>query len=268
MKVLLVNGSPHKEGCTYTALCEVADTLNHENIETEIFWIGNRPIGGCIACLKCREKGACVFDDVVNHFREKAYGADGFVFGSPVHYGAASGNMTAFMDRLFYSELGGNGNKAFYMEPAAAVISARRAGTTATFDQLNKYFTIQETPVVSSRYWNMVHGKTTCQRVGTKVCKKCKLQKTVKKTDHKWETITSKVPVVTDVLFESWCGDEFTPDATIKLSDYIPAQQLARVRVTADYDILGLPEGTEDTEEAFIIHQRGGNFILSPSDCL
>lgn len=158
MKVLLVNGSPHKEGCTYTALCEVAKTLNKEGIETEIFWIGNKPLGGCIACLKCREKDVCVFDDAVNRCREKAYEADGFVFGSPVHYGAASGNMTAFMDRLFYSELGGNGNKAFYMKPAAAVISARRAGTTATFDQLNKYFTIQEMPVVSSRYWNMVHG--------------------------------------------------------------------------------------------------------------
>ena len=93
--------------------------------------------------------------------------------------------------------------------------------------------------------------KATCQRVGTKVCKKCKLQKTVKKTNHKWETITNKVPVVTDVLFESWWGDEFIPDATIKLSDYIPAEQLARVRVTADYDILGLPEGTEDAAETF-----------------
>lgn len=158
MKVLLVNGSPHKEGCTHTALGEVAATLDKEGIETEIFWIGNKPIGGCIACMKCREKGVCIFDDVVNRFREKACGADGFVFGSPVHYAAASGNMTAFMDRLFYSELGGNGNKAFYMKPAAAVISARRAGTTATFDQLNKYFTIQEMPIVSSRYWNMVHG--------------------------------------------------------------------------------------------------------------
>lgn len=158
MKVLLVNGSPHKEGCTYTALCEVAETLKKEKIETEIFWIGNQPVGGCIACLKCREKGVCVFDDVVNRFREKAYQADGFVFGSPVHYGAASGNMTTFMDRLFYSEFGGNGNKAFYMKPAAAVISARRAGTTATFEQLNKYFTIQEMPIVSSRYWDMVHG--------------------------------------------------------------------------------------------------------------
>lgn len=158
MKVLLVNGSPHKEGCTYTALCEVADTLKKEGIETEIFWIGNKPIGGCIACLKCGEKKKCVFDDTVNQFREKAYEADGFVFGTPVHYAAASGNMTAFMDRLFYSELRGNANKAFYMKPAAAVISARRAGTTATFDQLNKYFTIQEMPVVSSRYWNMIHG--------------------------------------------------------------------------------------------------------------
>lgn len=158
MKVLLVNGSPHKEGCTYTALCEVAQTLNNEGINTEIFWIGNKPIGGCIACLKCREKGECVFQDVVNDFRKKAYEADGFVFGSPVHYAAASGNMTAFMDRLFYSELGGNGNQAFYLKPAAAVVSARRAGTTVTFDQLNKYFTIQEMPIVSSRYWNVIHG--------------------------------------------------------------------------------------------------------------
>lgn len=158
MKVLLVNGSPHKEGCTYTALCEVAAELNKNGINTEIFWIGNKPIGGCIACLKCREKGECVFHDVVNEFREKAYEADGFVFGSPVHYAAASGNMTAFMDRLFYSELGGNGNQAFYLKPAAAVVSARRAGTTVTFDQLNKYFTIQEMPIVSSRYWNVIHG--------------------------------------------------------------------------------------------------------------
>jgi len=163
MKVLLVNGSPHQKGCTYTALCEVAQILEQEGIDTEIFWIGNRPIGGCIACLKCREIGKCVFDDVVNAFREKAYEADGFVFGSPVHYAAVSGNMTAFMDRLFYSELGGNQNKAFYMKPAAAVVSARRAGTTVTFDQLNKYFTIQEMPIVSSRYWNEIHGATAEQ---------------------------------------------------------------------------------------------------------
>ena len=158
MKVLLVNGSPHKSGCTNRALEEVAATLQKEGSETEMFWIGNKPIGGCIACKRCVQTGKCVFDDVVNTCREKAYKADGFVFGTPVHYGAASGNMTAFMDRLFYSELGGNQNKAFYLKPAAAVISARRAGTTATFDQMNKYFTIQEMPIVSSRYWNMVHG--------------------------------------------------------------------------------------------------------------
>lgn len=163
MKVLLVNGSPHKEGCTYTALCEVSDTLKQEGIETEIFWIGNKPMGSCIACKACVKSGKCVFDDAVNRFREKAYEADGFIFGSPVHYAGVSGNMTAFMDRLFYSELGGNGNRAFYMKPAAAVVSARRAGTTATFDQLNKYFTIQEMPVVSSRYWNMVHGASAEQ---------------------------------------------------------------------------------------------------------
>ena len=158
MKVLLINGSPHKNGCTYTALSEVAKVLNKEGIETEIFWIENKPIGGCIACKSCMNTGKCVFDDVVNKARLKAYEADAFIFGTPVHYASASGNMTAFMDRLFYSELCGNGNKALYMKPAAAVISARRAGTTATFDQMNKYFTIQEMPVVSSRYWNMVHG--------------------------------------------------------------------------------------------------------------
>lgn len=158
MKVLMVNGSPHKNGCTYTALCEIADTLDKEGIESEIFWIGNKPVGGCIACKKCTETSTCVFNDSVNLCKEKAYTADGFIFGSPVHYAGASGNMTAFMDRLFYSGLGGNRNKAFYMKPAAAIISARRAGTTAAFDQLNKYFTIQEMPIVSSRYWNMVHG--------------------------------------------------------------------------------------------------------------
>lgn len=160
MKVLLINGSPHKEGCTYAALTEVAETLNQQGIETEIFWIGNKPLGGCIACKACVKQGKCVFDDAVNQCREKARDADGFVFGTPVHYAAASGNMTGFMDRLFYSELCGGGNSTFYMKPAAAVISARRAGTTAAFEQINKYFTIQEMPVVSSRYWNMVHSTT------------------------------------------------------------------------------------------------------------
>lgn len=158
MKVALVNGSPHKHGCTYTALCEAAKALNDEGIETEIFWIGTKPLSGCIACKACVKLGKCVFNDTVNEFRSIAKDCDGFIFGSPVHYAGMSAAMTAFMDRLFYSDFCGNGNKTFYMKPAACVVSARRAGTTATFDQMNKYFTIQEMPVVSSRYWNMVHG--------------------------------------------------------------------------------------------------------------
>ena len=158
MKVALVNGSPHKHGCTYTALCEAAKALNDEGIETEIFWIGTKPLSGCIACKACVKIGKCVFNDTVNEFRSIAKDCDGFIFGSPVHYAGMSAAMTAVMDRLCYSDFCGNGNKTFYMKPAACVVSARRAGTTATFDQMNKYFTIQEMPVVSSRYWNMVHG--------------------------------------------------------------------------------------------------------------
>ncbi|WP_026368441.1 flavodoxin family protein [Aminiphilus circumscriptus] len=159
MKVLLVNGSPHAEGCTYTALKEVAETLNNEGIETEIFQVGTRPLAGCIACGHCRQAGRCVFDDGVNDVLDIAQGADGFVFGSPVHYAAMGGAITCFMDRLFFTDLN-SGKKAFYLKPAAAVVSARRAGTTAAFDQLNKYFMISEMPVISSRYWNMVHGST------------------------------------------------------------------------------------------------------------
>lgn len=158
MKVILVNGSPHEKGCTYTALMEVSKTLIQEGIDTEIFWLGTKPIAGCIACQSCAKTGHCVFDDKVNEFLDLASGADGFMFGSPVHYAAASGAITSFMDRVFYCDSLGKGNTTFYMKPAAAVISARRAGTTATFDQLIKYFTIKEMPVVSSRYWNMVHG--------------------------------------------------------------------------------------------------------------
>lgn len=158
MKVLLINGSPHEKGTTYHALSEVAATLNKEGIDTEIVWIGTKPIGGCIACFKCRELKECVFDGGVNEVRRKAYESDGFIFGTPVHYASASGNMTAFMDRLFYSELCGNNNAAFRLKPAAAVVCARRGGNTATFDQMNKYFTILEMPIVSSCYWNMVHG--------------------------------------------------------------------------------------------------------------
>jgi multimeric flavodoxin WrbA len=157
MKVLLVNGSPNKNGCTNTALEEVAGTLNSEDVEAEIYWIGNKPISGCIACSKCAEKGKCVIDDVVNDFVDRAEGADGFVFGSPVHYAAAGGAITSFMDRVFFSAAM-SGRRYFYLKPAACVASARRAGTTATFDQLMKYLTISEMPVISSRYWNMVHG--------------------------------------------------------------------------------------------------------------
>ncbi|WP_292370207.1 flavodoxin family protein [Methanoregula sp. UBA64] len=157
MKVLLVNGSPHKKGCTWTALTEVAKTLNEEGIETEIFWIGIKPLAGCTACKSCAKTGRCMFDDTVNEFLDVAKGADGFVFGSPVHYAAASGALTSFMDRAFYTDMQA-GRQTFYLKPAAAVVSARRAGTTATFDQINKYFTISEMPVISSRYWNMVHG--------------------------------------------------------------------------------------------------------------
>lgn len=158
MKVILINGSPHEKGCTYTALMEVSKTLLEEGIETEFFWIGTKPIAGCIACRSCAKTGHCVFDDKVNEFLNIAKGADGFIFGTPVHYAGASGAITSFMDRVFYCDSLGKGNTTFYMKPAAAVISARRAGTTSTFDQLIKYFTIKEMPVVSSRYWNMVHG--------------------------------------------------------------------------------------------------------------
>lgn len=159
MKVLLVNGSPHKKGCTFTALTEVAETLNKEDIDTEIFWVGTKPLVGCMACMKCMGVGKCSFDDRVNEFLDIAPDAEGFIFGSPVHYAAASGAITSFMDRSFYSDMMG-GKQSFYLKPAAAVVSARRAGTTATFDQINKYFTISQMPIISSRYWNMVHGAT------------------------------------------------------------------------------------------------------------
>lgn len=159
MKVLLTNGSPHKEGCTYTALSEVAAALNKQGIDTDIFWIGNKALSGCIACKKCVEKNQCVFDDKVNGFLNIAEDYDGFVFGTPVHWGGASGSITSFMDRVFYADLCGGGNR-FLLKPAAVVTSARRAGTTATWDQLNKYFGLMQMPIITSRYWNMVHGAT------------------------------------------------------------------------------------------------------------
>ena len=155
MKVMLINGSPHEKGCTYTALSEVAEALKGEGIETEVFWIGSKPLSGCLGCGGCRKAGHCVFDDSVRVFTEKAKDADGFVFGSPVHYAAASGAITSFMDRVFFSS-----GRQFFMKPAAAVVSARRAGTTAALDQLNKYFSISNMPIVTSNYWNQVHGNT------------------------------------------------------------------------------------------------------------
>ena len=157
MKVLLINGSPHENGCTFTALEEVANALKKENIEADIFWIGKKPLSGCTACYFCAENKKCVFDDKVNEALEIIGEYDGFIFGSPVHYAAAGGAITSFMDRLFFANML-SGKRSFYLKPAAAVISARRAGTTATFDQLNKYFSISQMPIISSQYWNMVHG--------------------------------------------------------------------------------------------------------------
>lgn len=155
MKVLLINGSPHDKGCTFTALSEIKKTLESENIEAEIFHIGTNPVRGCIGCGGCaKNNGKCVFnDDVVNEIIEKAKTSDAFVFGSPVHYASPAGALCAVLDRVFYA-----GSAAFKYKPGAAIVSCRRSGTTAALDCLNKYFTISNMPVVSSCYWNMVHG--------------------------------------------------------------------------------------------------------------
>ncbi len=160
MKVLLINGSPHGKGSTYTALNEVAVTLEKEGIETEMIHVGNQAIRGCIACAKCREIGHCVFDDAVNEAAEKFAKADGLVVGSPVYYASANATLIAFLDRLFYSSA-----RKFdkTMKVGAAVVSARRGGNSATFDELNKYFTISGMPVVSSQYWNQIHGNNAEQ---------------------------------------------------------------------------------------------------------
>lgn len=158
MKVILVNGSPNAKGCTYTALQEVAGALEKNGVETEIFHIGAQPLAGCIGCGVCGKDLKCFREDCVNEFVEKAKEADGFIFGSPVHYAAASGALTSFMDRAFYGK-----GSVFWGKPAAAVFSCRRAGATAAFDQINKYFTISCMPVVSSQYWNMVHGSNPDQ---------------------------------------------------------------------------------------------------------
>lgn len=157
MKVLLINGSPHKEGCTFTALSEVKNQLEKEGIDSEIFWIGNKPVRGCIACLKCGHKeGKCAFDDdPTNEIINKLLEADGLVVGSPVYYAGPNGALCAVLDRVFYA----SGSK-FAFKPAASIVSCRRGGATASFDRLNKYFTISNMPIISSQYWNMVHGNT------------------------------------------------------------------------------------------------------------
>ncbi len=159
MKVLLINGSPHEKGCTYTALSECAKTLQEAGVETEFFWIGRKPMQGCVACGGCTRIGKCVFQDAVNDFTEQARQADGFIFGSPVYYSGMNGSLMSFMDRAFFSGPRGKSNP-FAFKPAAAVVSARRAGTTSALDQMNKYFLHGQMPVIASRYWNMVHGNT------------------------------------------------------------------------------------------------------------
>lgn len=154
MKVLLINGSSNQKGCTYTALTEVENILKEEGIDTEIVQLGNGPVRDCIGCGGCASGNGCVFgDDAVNEIVAKAKECDGFVFGTPVYYAHPSGRILSFLDRMFYS-----GKKAFLHKPGFAVASARRAGTTASLDVLQKYFTISEMPVASSSYWTMVHG--------------------------------------------------------------------------------------------------------------
>lgn len=154
MKVLLVNGGPHKDGCTNLTLEEVAKVLNQENIETEIIWLGNKPIGGCIGCNHCMQtNNRCFMQDKVNEFLDKVEEADGFVFGSPVHFAAASGNMASFLDRVFYGR-----GKMFAGKLCSSVVSCRRGGASAAFDQLNKYALMSNMFLVGSSYWNQIHG--------------------------------------------------------------------------------------------------------------
>ncbi|MEG0759576.1 MAG: flavodoxin family protein, partial [Raoultibacter sp.] len=161
MKVLLINGSPNEDRCTYTALAEAAKTLESDGVETEIAWIGRDPIRGCIGCGGCSkiDEARCIFnDDVVNSLIEKAEEADGYLIGTPVFYAGANGALLTVLDRMFYA-----GGSVMQFKPAAGIASARRAGTTPAIDQINKYFQINKMPVVSSMYWPMVHGQSTEQ---------------------------------------------------------------------------------------------------------
>lgn len=154
-KVLLINGSPNKAGCTYTALREVEKSLNKNGVETEIFQLGKGPVQGCTGCGGCGRNGKCVFDDGVNRLVERLDEFDGLVIGSPVYYASPNGALLAFLDRLFFAA-----GKKFAGKPGAAVVSCRRGGATAAFDVLNKYFSISNMPIVTSQYWNQIHGNT------------------------------------------------------------------------------------------------------------
>lgn len=155
MKVILINGSPHEKGCTRRALEEVAQELEQNGIQTQILWLGNQPLAGCRGCGVCGKTGKCILSDKVNEYAPLLAEADGLVFGSPVHYAAPSGALISFMDRLFYSS-----SKRLSGKPALCVLSCRRGGGSAAFDQINKYFTISSMPIVSGQYWNTVHGTT------------------------------------------------------------------------------------------------------------
>ncbi len=157
MKVLLVNGSPNRKGCTYVALKQIQDTLSEENIDSEIYHVGHKDIRGCIDCRKCSELGKCVYDDEVNSFVEKAEEFDGYIFGGPVYYGTINPTLTNFMTRVFFSSFFG-GKRIFRLKPAAAVASARRAGTLTAIDTINRFFNWGEMPIISSTYWNVIYG--------------------------------------------------------------------------------------------------------------
>ena len=160
MKVLLINGSPNEKGCTFTALSEVAGTLQNHGIETEIFWIGKKAVQGCIGCFKCSELGHCIFNDKVNELTARLDEFSGIVIGSPVYYAGPAGSLCAFLDRFFFSGDSSANESKFANKLGACVVSCRRGGASAAFDRLNKYFTIKNMPVVSSQYWNQVHGFT------------------------------------------------------------------------------------------------------------
>ncbi|MDE6868575.1 MAG: flavodoxin family protein [Clostridia bacterium] len=156
MKVLLINGSPHEKGCTYTALKVIAEELKRQGVDSKTVWLGNGPVRGCIGCGACKNLGKCTFDDdPINTIGEKIKTADGYIFGAPVHYASPCGAMVSAMDRLFAAF-----GKDMQFKPAASVVSARRAGTTASYDVLNKYIGINNMITVPSTYWNMVHGNT------------------------------------------------------------------------------------------------------------